>query len=392
MKVDKDIQIAELLSKQLLGELSESERNTVDAWMCDESNKALYQSIRQDILKGAYKHQYDQLQIDENWKQDLEQQFRRISIRRFMKVAAIITMILTTGTLLYFLLPNNAGVENKLASVTIIAPGTAKAELILADGTKVGLTDEEKVIEQKGIRLENVTGKLKYKQQASSKLSPMINTLQIPRGGEYQLQLADGTKVWLNSLTKLRYPVAFTGDERKVYLDEGEAYFEVAHDASHPFIVATGKGMQLEVLGTSFNMMAYGNEGEIQTTLVEGSVELSLTNQQKVRIKPGEQASFDKSDMQIKVSQVDVDAYIAWKNGRFAFEQAELQSIMTTLSRWYDVDIFYQNESIKKKRLSANLKRYDSIYSILELFEQASSIYFEVDGRTILIKEGNMKQ
>ncbi len=387
MKVEKYIEIAKLLNKQLLGELTESEKSIVEKWMLN--NNELYNDIREEILKGEHKREYDRIDVEKGWEQHehhLSKQFKRIAIYKVLKVAAIFTLILLVGSVMYYLLPRPT--ENIRLTENIIAPGSAKAVLILADGTSVGLTDEDKVIEQKGMKLANSTGKLTYDNQIKTKLSPLINTLSIPRGGEYQLELSDGTKVWLNSMTRLKYPIAFSEGVRKVFLEEGEAYFEVAHDANHPFIVATNKGMEVEVLGTSFNLMAYEEETEIQTTLVEGSVQVKLNNHEKVRIKPGEQACFNKSGMSVVVNAVDVNPYIAWRNGRFVFEQEMLLGIMTKLSRWYDVDVFYQNESVKNKRLSANLKRYDSIHSFLDLFEQVSSLHFEVNGRTILVKEG----
>ena len=215
--------------------------------------------------------------------------------------------------------------------------------------------------------------------------SPIFNTLQIPRGGEYFMTLADGTEVWLNAETEIRYPVQFTGNKRVVYLD-GEAYFTVAPDKKKPFTVVSTHA-SVSVLGTQFNFRAYPDEQDVQTTLVSGSVIMqSEKYKQQVKLVPGEQGVLEKRSANLTKLEVNTYLYTAWKDGRFAFRDARLEDLFNILARWYDLSVFYQSPEAKDIRFTGDLNKTDDFKSILKIIEQNERVTFTVNQRTVFIQ------
>lgn len=207
------------------------------------------------------------------------------------------------------------------------------------------------------------------------------NTIQTPRGGRYQVTLSDGTSVWLNAMSTLKFPSVFTGDHREVTL-EGEAYFEVAKNKKMPFIVHANN-TQITVLGTHFNVMAYANEDALKTTLLEGSVKVSHGGSSAL-IKPGQQASLEKDKAIFKISDADLESVMAWKEGRFVFSKTNIKEIMQQVARWYDVDIRYEGD-VTNVNLSGNMTRKDDYTQILELLERTGSVRFKTQGNQIIV-------
>jgi ferric-dicitrate binding protein FerR (iron transport regulator) len=196
--------------------------------------------------------------------------------------------------------------------------------------------------------------------------------------------LADGTIVWLNSDSKLRYPVDFNTDERRVFLS-GEAYFEVAHNANKPFIVDV-EDSKIKVLGTSFNVRAYDIENKVVATLVTGSVKMNTKSKNQVIMFPGEQCVVnEKGDLDKR--KVDVSLFTSWKDGRLKFKHQTLEEIMNTLYRWYDIEVVYENISVKDIYYSGNVKRYDDFENVIKLLEMAGTIKCSVKGKKVYIKE-----
>ena len=222
-----------------------------------------------------------------------------------------------------------------------------------------------------------------YQQSDSLEKEEVFNTLIIPKGGEFQIQLADGSRVWLNSETELRYPVNFTAEKRRVFL-KGEAYFEVAKNAQIPFVVTTSAGIDVKVLGTKFNVASYENDEQVTTTLAEGSVEVG-DEKGSVRLKPEEQALFCKGDRSLRVQKVDVGMYLAWKDGKFIFEEQSLEQIMKQLQRWYEMSVFYTNEEVKQYTFSGDLKKYDDFDKIIRMLEEVSGIKISIKENCVVI-------
>jgi ferric-dicitrate binding protein FerR (iron transport regulator) len=268
-----------------------------------------------------------------------------------------------------------------------IVPGSNKAVLILADGSEHDLSSGDKsIIAADGTEIKNTGNKLEYISSNSQPAEMKYNTLKIPRGGEYFLILSDSTKVWLNSETTLRFPVQFAAGVRAVELN-GEAYFEVSKNEKVPFIVTSGN-QQVKVLGTQFNISSYVDNQSVYTTLVEGKVEVSLTTNpdSKLVLRPNEQSCFSKEEANILKRTVDVAQYIAWKDGRFVFQDQMLEDIMKTLSKWYDVQVVFANEDVKKLRFTGNLERYADFSNILGKIERTNEVEFEITNKLITIK------
>src|SRR6185503_18584225 len=259
--------------------------------------------------------------------------------------AASILIFLSVGG--YFLLrkqPNKTDAANYSALKQDAAPGGNKAVLMLANGKSIVLNDAKngKLAEQGAVAIDKTSdGQIVYNTHgasvhAASKIA--YNTMTTPRGGQYHLTLADGTNVWLNAASSLKYPVVFTGGERKVELT-GEAYFEVVHNNAKPFRVVTN-GETIEDIGTHFNVFAYGDEKAVKTTLLEGAVKVS-TAASSVFLKPGQQSSVNQKEAKIDVASANIDEAVAWKNGLFEFNRADIPTVMRSLGRWYDLDIAY---------------------------------------------------
>ncbi len=230
--------------------------------------------------------------------------------------------------------------------------------------------------------MKQAAGELVYSDSAGNTRVD-TNILRVPKGGEFKLQLADGTRVYLNSATKLKYPVAFEGEERRVYL-EGEAYFEVAKDAERPFFVVTDE-MTARVYGTEFNVNTSSEDG-VRTVLVEGKVGVTVRGSEREYVlKPSEMAFYDRGSGKVDVREVDTDLYTLWRKGMFVFERESLESIMETLSAWYDVEVFFQSESAKRLHFSGHMKRYEQIDEILHAITDATGVVFTINGKTVCV-------
>ena len=209
-----------------------------------------------------------------------------------------------------------------------------------------------------------------------------MNTIQTPRGGQYEVVLAEGTKVWLNSASSMSYPTAFTGNSRQVTL-KGEAYFEVAEDKARPFKVSVGD-VQVDVLGTHFDVMAYDDENAINTTLLAGAVRVTAKGVVSQVLTIGQEASMDRSTGSLTVKAVDAEAAVAWKNGIFDFEGASTESVMRQLARWYDVDVQYEGKADKHFR--GTIPRSSNVSEVFKMLELTGEVHFSIDGKKIIVK------
>lgn len=302
--------------------------------------------------------------------------------QRYAAAAALLTGI-AVGT--YFYLqpaPDRAGklAGNNTLQQTNVTPGSNKALLTLADGTTVTLDSAgNQVLQQGNTAIHQHKGHLQYAVQGTTS-TVSFNTLSTPRGGQYQVVLPDGTKVWLNAASRLKYPTAFTGKERVVEL-QGQAYFEIAQKAEQPFKVRLDN-MEVQVLGTSFDIMAYPDENTVNTTLLTGAVKV-LVNKESRLLQPGQQASVATSG-HIGIATVNVDDVLAWKEGYFAFRDAGLETIMRQLSRWYDVDVRFEGP-IPQGTFSGEIGKSLSLAQTLKILEQ-TRVHFKIeDNKRIVI-------
>jgi len=266
---------------------------------------------------------------------------------------------------------------------TDIPPGRQGAILTLADGHSVVLDSLRNgvVAVQGGTKVTLDNGRLAYATANPATAEIPYNTMTTPKGRQFQLTLPDGTRVWLNAASSLRYPTAFSGGDRKVMMT-GEAYFEVASDAKHPFRVEINQSTAVEVLGTNFDINAYSDETSIKTTLIEGAVRIS-SGSEKVLLKPGQQAS-SRSSSPIKiVSNVPIDKVMAWKNGVFDFQDAKLEEVMRQLQRWYDIEVVYEN-GIPNIEFIGKMGRDLSLSEVLGGL-QLSKVHFRMEGRKLVV-------
>lgn len=351
-------------------------------WLAEnDENLHFYRS-----LQSGY---YQRNALKEYMKYDSRKDWKRIQVRmchrgkkrilRILSYAATIALIFSLGIFLLYRHQSSLP-QPSLVQQQKIVPGSSKAQLILGNGQRIELEGSGDTLcrEINGETFINNGKQLAY--DPTSNIPPQLHTLKIPRGGEYKVVLADGTKVWLNAESELTYPVVFTQNTRKVILS-GEAYFEVTKDTTRPFYVQTGD-MEVKVLGTSFNVSAYP-KSKRQTTLVDGRVAVSL-NCQHVVIAPGQQAT--ETTKGLEVREVNVKDYIAWRKKRFVYENELLQKVLDDLQRWYDVEIFIASDKIRDLHLTANLPKYEDMAKVLEIIEYATCVKFEVKDRTVIVR------
>ena len=315
---------------------------------------------------------------------------------KFPAAAAILVIAFSVGAYFTFFKPSSHAEIAKDAKAepalkNDIAPGGNKAVLTLSDGSEVILDNTSNgTISQQGNskvqKLEN--GLLAYTingKQIKETDEAFYNTISTPRGGQYQITLSDGTKVWLNAASSIRFPVIFTGAERKVDIT-GEAYFEVAKNVKMPFKVKANSS-EVEVLGTHFNVNAYDDEASIKTTLLEGLVKVSVpTLSGKLTpkfLQPGQQSSINKEGRIQVMNDADTEEVMAWKNGRFQYKSSDLKTILRQIARWYDVDIEYKGNV--DLHFTGQLTRNQNVSKVLEKLVLTGEVHFEVDGKKIIV-------
>ena len=300
---------------------------------------------------------------------------------RFMWYAAAVVLPLVAGIGMWM---NMERKKSELVIAERVQPGNGRVVLELHDGRTYFL-DTTRVVET-GIEgnFAKVESKfLVYEKQKSEEL--VYNKIIVPRGGEYKLTLSDGTRVWLNSDSEIRYPVAFGKDRRTVFLS-GEAYFEVEKDADRPFYVVLDD-VEVKVYGTSFNVNTH-YRGRVQTTLVEGSVGMwvKLTGEERI-LKPNQMGEFYVEKNEVEVTDVDTYYYTAWRVGEFVFQNETIEDIMDRLCRWYDTEVFYANDGVKEKRFTGVIARFTDVADVLHLIGETATVHFELKGNVITVSD-----
>lgn len=307
-------------------------------------------------------------------------------------VAAASTIVILLSAVAWFQLKSPAeqiAKENDKPAPVMrdIAPGGNKAILTLADGSQVVLEDASNgaITQQSNVTISKTkNGQLVYRaggdgQPAENKI-PAFNTIKTPVGGQYRVVLSDGTKVWLNSGSSIKFPVTFIGNERSVEI-EGEAYFEVAKDKKRPFKVVSDDQV-VEVLGTHFNVNAYRDEANIKTTLAEGSVKVSSDGVSNT-ITPGQQVRLSRKSHAMNIVAVDTEAAISWKDGLFVFNDEDIHSIMRKISRWYGVEVVFQNDINEK--FGGVISKFENVSQVLKILEVTETIHFKIEKRRITV-------
>ena len=365
-----------------------------------EYEMGLYNAYMNHIAPGDT--DWDQFELDDQEQVRLELWTRvqagmqNSQPRRFIlwsRIAGIAALVLICLSITGYFLFNTISQTDKRTLAQIdqdILPGGNKATLTLSNGHKIILSDAKHgvLVSKDNILVnKNSDGQLTYEAKNGDRVSNIAyDTLTTPAGGIYNIVLADGSKIWLNSATSIRFPEIFGSKERKIEMISGEAYFEVIHNPSAPFRVATPHGI-VEDLGTHFNINTYGDESAEKTTLLEGSISIKSKNQ-KVVLQPGQQALIDnKRDTDpIAISTADLEEAVAWKNGLFLFNNENLESIMRKISRWYNVKVEYQDQAVKKEIFLGSVSRLKNASEVINMLEKTGKIHFEVNGSLIIVK------
>lgn len=384
--------VENIIAKFLTNQASASELSELEIWIQDSNNKELFN----EYVKINYAIEYNMMEFDSHkLKSKLLEAFAREKKERKLKklrrviyysAAAVVLGIVTTTYFYRTSLANKSIVAPAIIVNNTIETGTDKAILTLEDGSVVTL-EKDKTYE-KG----NVTSngkELVYNTNNKSKSGLAYNYLTIPRGGQFQIKLADGTKVWLNSETKLKFPVAFAeGSLREVELIYGEAFFDVSPSTAHKGakFKVLNKDQEVEVLGTEFNIKAYKDEDKIYTTLVEGKVTVSGFNSKKY-ITPNQQSIINLKSGDITIKPIDAYNEVLWTKGIFSFKSKTLKEIMTVMSRWYDVEVVFKNTELEKVKFNGVLSKNDNIKEILTIIKKTNFINeYEIKDQKIIIR------
>ncbi|HEX8023455.1 MAG TPA: FecR domain-containing protein [Mucilaginibacter sp.] len=372
----EDKELNELWERFRSGRATPEDEAFLESWYLKHNQSAPFEVNDQERVDD----------VDQVWDDIQKKRSSKKLNGRYRLTAAAILLFVFTGT--YCLLHRKAQDAAPRISKTDVKPGKNQATLTLANGKKLILNNtlSGKLANEAGVTIsKNSKGELIYTTHESGSTkqsSNRINTLATSKGEQYQVILPDGSHVWLNAVSTLKYPVAFTGNERLVELT-GEAYFEVAHNKAMPFKVKT-RQQQVEVLGTHFNINAYTDEKTTATTLLEGSVKVTTASRnQKMIIKPGEQSTVNGDTM--NVQEVDTDEAVAWKNGYFLFNDENLAGIMKKVSRWYNVEVEYKDAAMQSLVFSGTVSKYQNVSQVIKTLELTNAVHFKVLDNRIIV-------
>lgn len=391
----KRFQIAELISRFLSGSLTEEEESELIEWReSSPENEKLFKQINDTENFADYYRESKKYSLQDGWK-SLNRKIHLINRRRlilkFSRYAAALILPAVVGVWLITTRPSHTKtVTEQMEEQAIeILPGEKKAVLTLGSGETIDLnTTAGKMMREKdgtAIRIDSASLNYHSGQTTTAAEKEIYNKVETPRGGEYSLVLSDGSKVHLNAMSTLTFPVSFTGDRRMVELS-GEAYFVVA-GSDKPFIIKINS-MEVGVLGTTFNISAYPDE-DCRTTLVDGSVKIQTDAGTNCILSPSQQACVEQGTGDLSVRTVNTSLYTSWVDGKIHFKDERLEDIMNALSRWYDMEVFYREPSVGGLRFGCNVNRHKDITPFLELLEKTGKVSITIKGKTIYFNHSN---
>lgn len=373
---NKHFRIAEIMAAFFTGSQTEQDERDFEEWTKEsDRHRAFVDRLLNPEEYEENRRALDKFQVEEAWSK-MDKKIGDTKVRKLpswkwgVRYAAVVLVLLSAGVYYWW---NSEEVREEVPVLYQIAAGTTGARLTLGDGSVVD------VLKDRAVELKEVDGTkivtdsigIDYSTQETVDTAEVMNTVQTLTGMEYMLTLSDGTRVFLNAETKLKFPTKFRKEERVVVL-EGEAYFEVRKDATHPFIVKAND-VDVKVLGTSFNLRSYSDENSIATTLVSGKVAV-YAGENSEEIVPGEQAVYMKETGKMEVKPIDVTLYTAWHTGKFIFRNETLEEMMSYLSRWYGVKYRFIDEGAKKLQIGARLERYNNMNPIIEMLKKTGLV------------------
>ena len=364
-------------------ELKDKEQQEVEEWLAaSEQHRKIYRQICRTILWTRWSRKEQSINGQIALRRLKRKQYQPFfSGWRYVAALAILSLLVAGGLLW------KQAVQPTTVNMAEVQPGSSKARLILSTGEQIDITRKKATVtEQNGSVLKwDTTGQIHYQHSGRTGEALIHNRIEIPRGGEFQITLSDGTRVWLNAASELEYPVEFAADMREVKL-QGEAYFEVATDADHPFLVRVGHYC-LQVYGTKFNLNTY-EPNRIEVALVEGSIGFQANEDvPEVRLIPNQVGIADPTSGRTQIYDTDISPHIAWKNNDMVFVNERLESIMQKVERWYDVEVGFGKAELKELRFYGDVKRYADIRELLAYLEQTSRAQFKIEGRMVVITE-----
>ena len=370
-----------LIIKKLNKTLTPEEETIFSKWYNESnSHKDYFNSV-----KTNYKTDLDLIDVEKGWLV-IQHNLKTRKQKYYWKYAIAASIVLLISINFIFNKKENTNiVEPTIVDNNTIKVGSDKATLTLEDGTHITLEKGQQYVSD---NLESNGEEIIYKSKNKSKSEIVYNYLTIPRGGQYHITLSDGTEIWLNSESQLKYPTSFIeGENRMVELVYGEAYFDVSPSTNHKgskFNVRH-QNQNVEVLGTAFNIKAYNDETNIYTTLVEGEVAINY-NGEKQNLTPNKQANINTLNGNITIYDVDVESIISWKNGLFTFKGKSLKDIMKVISRWYDIDVIFINKDLESLKFKGVLSKNQSVEEILAIMKSNTINDYEIKNKTIIIK------
>lgn len=384
----------ELLKRYIEDKCNPSEvKQLMDYLTKDESNRSLLEHLKQQFEITTEENTtistHQSNRIRENLLQHvIETPVVTMKNRRWKLVAAAAAVIIFVGSGLYIFNANQinnvtATVQSKVQNKSDIAPGGNKALLTLADGSTIILDEVQNgtLTQQGNTTIVKLDGKLNYDVSPSNSKAVLYNTITTPRGGQFQIILPDGSKVWLNAASSIHFPTSFAANERRVEIS-GEAYFEISKNKAKPFIVKVNDA-EVQVLGTHFNLMAYYDEPVVKTTLLEGSVKFIKDHNTNI-LTPGQQSQLFKNGLVKVLNNVDPDEVLAWKNGTFQFNGTDIGMVTRQLSRWYDAEVVYDKKI--DDLFYADIPRNTNLSDVLKALELTGKVHFEIQGKRIIVK------
>lgn len=385
-------EILHLLTLKVTGNIQDAEAQKLEQWLRenpDTKDECAAYTDRIRKIHWTYLSQNiaePQQAFDNVFPSNPSQTFRTGRLYRYMSYAAAV--LLFAGLALYFLHARfSHDVEMELAMEEPALERHNRAVLVLSDGASLVLDEpgSAETFDEIGVRITNRPGELlRYEQDEAAAAEPRMNRLIVPAGARYQVQLADGTRVWMNAQSELEYPVSFTANSRKVKLT-GEAYFEVMENKSAPFIIEAN-GYEIVVLGTSLNISAYAGDGFIQTTLVTGALEVSSRTGSVYKLNPGQMAMINHENQKATIEEVNTRLFTSWREGILHFNKITLKELAVRLERWYDVEIHFAGEQTSGLLFSGAMENSRDIRFLLKLIGQAANVEFEIDENKILVK------
>ena len=391
MKRDELFDISNLIFRELAEELTSEERQRLEAWLdSSERNRTLYEHICSEKVMREKIREYKESDVQAAFEAFLARKERIGRERRLVRYVSRCAVVLVLPLVLavWYWAKDDDVLPMRTETVAELAENVVKNRsiLTLSSGRQMVVGDSSlSIAEEGGVRIQvDGNGMMSYNASDSSDVTDVYNTMRTPVQCDFVFTLEDGTRVWMNAASSLRYPVVFGGEERVVYA-EGEIFFEVAKDAERPFRVHLGNGLEIRVLGTSFNVNSYAEEDFTEVTLVEGAVEAQF-GEKAYKMRPNQQLYIDEAQGTTSLTEVDVNDYIAWKDGQYVFKNKPLWMVAKVLQRWYGVRVVFENEAARNSTFTGVINKNEGVGLLVERLNATSTLRCRIEGKEIYIR------